>query len=330
MNQTTLEVTGSWRGCLLDEYLSAHWPDIAKGRLRDLIRSGAINIEGIAVLPSTRLKEGQVVLVEHDMSQEKRIKTANIKLEILYQDEHLVAVNKPAGIPVEPSRWGEHPLHLSGALLHWAQQSSTGPLHNRPRALHRIDLGTTGVMLYALSLEAEQYYRTLFSEGGVEKIYHALVIGEVHADGIIDSPLAPDARRGGLMRVYKRGKNSLTEYKTIKLFDGYTLVEARPKTGRTHQIRVHMSSIGHPLIVDPRYGGGDHFNLSQIKRNYRPKQGRPEKPMISHLTLHAHEVKLPIFKDGKTLQIKAPYPKDFDLTLRNLNKWRKHRPSPWR
>ena len=330
MNSDTLEVTANWRGCLLDEYIAAHWPDIAKGRLRDLIRSGAINVEGAAVPPGTRLKEGQVILIEHDMSLEKRIKTASIDLEILYQDEHLVAVNKPAGIPVEPSRWGEHPLHLSGALLHWAKQPSSGPIHKRPRALHRIDLGTTGVMLYALSLEAEQYYRQLFSDGGVEKTYHALVIGEVHADGCVDSPLAPDARHGGLMRVYKRGKPSFTEYKAIKLFDGYSLVEVKPKTGRTHQIRVHMSSIGHPLVVDPRYGGADSFNLSQIKRNYRSKPGRVEKPMINHLTLHACQVKLPMFGSEESLEIQAPYPKDLDLTLRNLNKWRKHRPSPWR
>ena len=110
-----LAVTAEWKGCLLDEYIVAHWPDISKERLRDLIRGGAINIEGMSVQPSAKLKEGQLILIDHDMSTEKRMKSADIDLEILYQDEHLVAVNKPAGIPVEPSRWGEHPLHLSGA-----------------------------------------------------------------------------------------------------------------------------------------------------------------------------------------------------------------------
>ena len=325
-----LAVTAEWKGCLLDEYIVAHWPDISKGRLRDLIRGGAINIEGMSVQPSAKLKEGQLILIDHDMSTEKRMKSADIDLEILYQDEHLVAVNKPAGIPVEPSRWGEHPLHLSGALLSWAQKRELeGPLQQRPRALHRIDLGTTGVMLYALSLEAERYYRELFANRKIDKKYHALVLGEVHYPGVVDSPIAPDASAGGLMRVYKHGKESLTEYEALTIFHGYTLIEARPKTGRTHQIRVHMSSVGHPLVVDPRYGGAESFMLSEIKRDYRPKAGRPEKPLIDHLTLHAHSVSLPKFGSDEMLHIEAPYPKNLRVTLRNLAKWREARVGPW-
>ena len=120
-----LAVEADWSGITLDEFLAAHWPRIAKGKLRDLVRSGGITVDGMPAQPSDKLRTGQVVLIEVDMSSLKEIATHRLDLEVLYEDEHLVAVNKPAGIPVEPSRWGEHPLHLSGALLDWAERQRT-------------------------------------------------------------------------------------------------------------------------------------------------------------------------------------------------------------
>jgi RluA family pseudouridine synthase len=323
-----LGVEEDWRGSPLDEFLAAHWPRVPKGRLRDLVREGGIQVDGMRALPSDRLRVGQVVIVEADMSNLKQIKAKRVDFEVLYEDEHLVAVNKPAGIPVEPSRWGEHPLHMSGALLEWAERrQETGPLEKRPRGLHRLDLGTSGVVLYALSLEAERYYRGLFENRLIEKTYHAIVLGEVHEGGVIDSPLAEDRSRGskaGRMCIHKHGKPSLTEYKPLQLFRGYSLVECQPKTGRTHQIRVHMASIGHPLAVDPTYGGGESLLLSHLKSGYRPKSGRAEKPIIDRLTLHAQAVRMVPFGGGDTLEISAPYPKDLRVAFEKLRKFRKH------
>jgi RluA family pseudouridine synthase len=321
-----LAVDDTWTGSPLDEFLAAHWPRVSKGRLRDLVRAGEIQVDGMRALPSDRLRNGQVVLVETDVERLKQIQVKAVDFEVLYEDEHLVAVNKPAGIPVEPSRWGEHPLHLSGALLEWAEgKQEDGPLEKRPRGLHRLDLGTSGVMLYALSLDAERYYRGLFEDRLIEKTYHAVVLGEVHAGGVVDGALAPESGRSARMCIAKRGKPSSTEYEPLELFRGYTLVACRPKTGRTHQIRVHMASLGHPLAVDETYGGGQALLLSHLKSGYRPKHGRVEKPILDRLSLHARSVRFVPFRGEEELEITAPYPKDFEVMLKKLRKWRRPR-----
>ena len=282
-------------GMQLDEYLSLCWPEIAKGTLRRLVREAIVTVDGQPARPEQRLHRDQIVLLEEDWEElsVKRHKAAKIALEVLYQDEHLLAVQKPAGLPVEPSRWGEHPIHLGQALLAWAegQRREDGTVAQRPRALHRLDLGTSGVLLYALDLEAERFYRQLFADQKVEKVYHALVIGEVRQEGSIDAPIEPAKADGSRMKVAtKGGKSAQTDYRPLQRFRGYTLVEARPRTGRTHQIRVHLASIGHPLAVDPLYGGRERMLLSELKPGYRQKTGRPERPLIDRLTLHAAAV----------------------------------------
>ncbi len=332
-NPRPLVVSEETNGTQLDEWIALHWPGVAKGRLRRLIREGSITVGGRTSVPSHRLRAGEVVLVEADLDALPQVHAASLPLEILHHDPHLVAINKPAGLPVEPGRWGEHPVALTGVLLDWAQKEGrsrpAGPAP-RPRALHRLDLGTSGVLLYALDLEAERYYRGLFQAGLVEKIYHALVLGEVREGGVVDAPVAPDPRRGGLMRVVRKGgKASVTEYQPLRAFRGYTLLEVRPRTGRTHQIRVHLASVGHPLVVDPRYGGRDALFLSDLKLHYHAKPGRPEKALIGRLTLHARRLRATAFGGGE-LDLEAPYPKDFRILLSRMEKWRRAPEEPTR
>ena len=324
----TLLVPAEWAGSPLDEFLAAHWPRAPKGKLRDLVRAGVVTVDGMRAQPSDRLREGQVVLLDRDPTELERTDVHAVPLEVLYEDEHLVAVDKPAGLPVEPSRWGEHPVHLSGALLRWAEErQGEGPMRRRPRGLHRLDLGTSGVLLYALSLEAERFYRDLFATGGVAKTYHALVLGRMDGPCVVDEPIAADTRGGGRMRVHRSGKPARTAFTPVEEFRGHTWVEARPETGRTHQIRVHLAHLGHPLAVDPRYGGGPALYLSHFKRGYRPKPGKEEKPLVSRLTLHASEVVLPRYPDGGELRISAPLPKDLRVALAKLRKWAPVRPA---
>ncbi|KAA3612801.1 MAG: RluA family pseudouridine synthase [Planctomycetota bacterium] len=322
----TLVIEEAEAGAPLDEYLCLRWPRISKGFWRRMIRDGFITLNGARVQPGDRLRSGHVLMIEVEDDWIREIPVHRLNLEILYQDEHLLAVHKPAGLPVEPGRWGEHPVTLNGALVSWAEGrlQASGLVECRPRALHRLDLGTSGVLLYALSLEAERYYRELFASGLVEKVYHAWVIGEVWEAGTIDSPIAPDKRRGGVMRVVKpgAGKPSRTEYRPLKRFRGYTLVEARPRTGRTHQIRVHLASIGHPLMVDPRYGGADKILLSELKPGYRAKPGGVERPLLQRLSLHAFSVRMTGLH-GEDVHIQADYPKDLSILLAKLEKWRR-------
>lgn len=321
----TLIVSSEQSGVSLDEFLGLRWPRVSKGHWRRLVRDGLITVDGGRVLPSFRLRAGHLVLVEEAVEDMPQTTPAKLELQILHQDSDLLAIHKPAGLPVEPGRWGEHAQTMNAAVLHWAEQQGTGKfLAARPRSLHRLDLGTSGVLLYAMSLEAERYYRELFASGLVMKIYHALVLGEVWEAGVVDAPLAPDKKRGGVMRVVKpgAGKPSVTEYRPLRRFRGYTLVEVRPQTGRTHQIRVHMALMGHPLVVDPRYGGADKILLSEIKPGYRAKAGGAEKPLMERLTLHAESISV-TDRQGKQLSIRADYPKDFQVLLTKLGKWRR-------
>lgn len=314
-------------GVPLDEYLSLCWPEIAKGTLRRLVRDGIVTVDGQPARPEQRLHKDQIVLLEREWEElsVRRHAPRKMSLDVLYRDEHLLAVHKPAGLPVEPSRWGEHPVHMGQALLAWAEEGrrGDGTVEQRPRALHRLDLGTSGVLLYALNLDAERYYRALFAEQKVEKTYQALVIGEVRQPGEIDAPLEAAKADGSRMQVAsKGGKAARTEYEPLQRFRGYTWVEARPKTGRTHQIRVHLASIGHPLAVDPLYGGRERILLSELKPGYRAKPGRPERPLIDRLTLHAAAVRLPAMQGGEIV-VEAPLPKDLRILLSKMEKFRR-------
>ena len=320
-----LPVPEELSGVTLDEFLALKWPRVAKGALRRLIQEGSITVGGMATKPSLKLRSSDVILFDVDPGGLKQVPGATFKPTILYQDEHVVAVNKPAGFPVEPGRWGEHPVTLTGALLDWAAlDSGPGDMpRRRPRAVHRLDLGTSGVILYALDLDSERHFRTCFEKGELDKRYHALALGEVTAESTIDRPLAPDPNRGGLMRINEHGgKASITEIKKLKSYRGYTLLECRPRTGRTHQIRAHLASIGHPLAVDPRYGGRGSLLLSEWKPGYRLAKGRTERPIIERLTLHAASLEVPNM-DGKLLKIQAPWPKDFRILMSKLDRWRR-------
>ncbi len=320
----SLVVEDEWAGCPLDELLTAHWPRVPKGRIRDLVRAGRITVDGRPAQPGDSLRAGQVVILEEPLEQHERERMPAVPIEVLHEDEHLLAIQKPPGLPVEPSRWGEHPVHLSGAMTTWAQERvGAGPLAKRPRGLHRLDLGTSGVLLFALTLEAERFYRGLFAAGAVEKVYHAIVLGRLEEAGAVDEPIGPDEQRAGQMRIDGSGKPAQTAYAPLETFRAHTLVEARPRTGRTHQIRVHLAHVGHPLAVDTRYGGGPSLFLSHIKRGYRPKPGRPEKPLLDRLSLHARAVRVPRFgaAEGSDLEIVAPYPDDFARALKQLRRW---------
>jgi 23S rRNA pseudouridine1911/1915/1917 synthase len=334
----SLLVAEEWAGCPLDELLAAHWPRVAKGRIRELVRAGRVTVDGLLAQPGDVLRAGQMVILEEPLERHERERMPAVPVEVLHEDEHLLAIQKPPGLPVEPSRWGEHPVHLAGAMTTWAQLragvggadgAGGGALVKRPRALHRLDLGTSGVLLFALALEAERFYRGLFAAGAVEKVYHAIVLGRLEEAGVVDAPIGPDERRRGRMRVDGSGKPAQTAYAPLETFRAHTLVEARPRTGRTHQIRVHLAHAGHPLAVDTRYGGGPALFLSHVKRGYRPKPGRPEKPLLDRLSLHARSVRVPRFDavggaaegGAGDLEIVAPYPDDFARALKQLRRW---------
>ncbi len=329
-------------GLELDEFLCLLYPDLNKGFIRRQVRDGRILLDGESPRPSQRLRREQVVTVAFDELDElpKAPVAPRQEIPVLYEDEDLLVVDKPAGLAVEPERWAREKPTLSGALLELAEARSSdeaadeeGGLHAlgfRPRLVHRIDKDTTGAVVVAKHLDSERALRAAWDARTVDKLYLALVEGEVPLeDGeseLIDQPLGPDSRRTGRQRVMPRGgKPAQTRIEVERRYRGFTLLACHPLSGRTHQIRVHLSSHGFPLAVDPFYGRRDRFLLSEIKPGYRAKPGRIERPLIARLTLHAAAIAFPSPSDPtRRIRVEAPLSKDFAATLKQLDKVRKY------
>ncbi|MCU0645077.1 MAG: RluA family pseudouridine synthase [bacterium] len=237
------------------------------------------------------------------------------QFDILFEDEHLIALNKPSHLLVIPDRWDANKPSL------FAMLQARNPEH-KIFVVHRLDQDTSGVVLFAKSAAAHKHLNQQMEHREVEKVYFAIVTGEVKADGKIDLPIDIDRGKKGKVVIHKNGKESLTEYQVIEQFKGYTLLKVIPRTGRTHQIRIHLQAIGHPLMIDPLYGNSEPIFLSSLKRNYRFKSDQDERPLIDRLTLHAAEICFAHPATGEKSRLSAPLPKDMKILLNMLAKYR--------
>jgi len=235
-------------------------------------------------------------------------------ITIIFEDDEIVVINKPAGISVTGDRSGQdHILHVLGEQLGMAQGL---------RLVHRLDKFTSGAMILAKTRDAQSKYSELFAKRLVGKTYLALVAGRVSTcSGTITAPLAQDRHDSRRVRIDpKRGKTAVTGYRLLADFGGIALLAVTPKTGRTHQIRVHLASIGLPLAIDPLYAADRPIFLSQIKVGYRTKKDKPESPLIDRLTLHAYELEVPC-RQAQTRTFVAPLDKKFAAAVKMLTKY---------
>ena len=247
------------------------------------------------------------------------------EIPVVFEDEHLLAINKPARLLTSPDRYDANRPNLM-KLLHagiaagkpWAKARGLTYLSNA----HRLDFETTGVLLLAKNKPALVALADLFGTDKPLKTYVALVQGTPETDEFeVDAPLAPHPSSPGLMRVDpKHGKKSTTLFTVLTKFRGYTLLQCRPLTGRTHQIRVHLRHMELSILGDALYRGGKLF-LSEIKRKYRARDDREERPLISTVALHAASLTLPHPVTGATITITAPWPKDLEVAVKYLKQF---------
>jgi RluA family pseudouridine synthase len=247
------------------------------------------------------------------------------EIPVLFEDDHLLALDKPAGLPTSPDRYDPQRPHLL-KLLHaaiadgkpWARERHLDFLG----AAHRLDCETSGVILLAKNKPALIALADLFGSEKPLKIYVALVRGTPAEDKFeVDARLATHPANPGLMCVDPaNGKKAKTEFETLEKFSGWTLLRCLPLPGRTHQIRVHLRHADLPVVGDELYGGKPLW-LSRLKRDFRLKPGHEERPLISRVALHAEELTLPHPVTGETLTITAPWPKDLRVAVKYLRQF---------
>jgi 23S rRNA pseudouridine1911/1915/1917 synthase len=293
----------------LDVFLSERL-SITRSKVKEIFDEGSVRIEGKIPKPSLRVKKGLVI--EGEIPEEKPLSLApqDISLDILYEDEYLLAINKPKGMVVHPS-FGHSEGTLVNAILGYLQKAGHGlwamddrnpselaPLGVRPGIVHRLDKGTTGVILIAKDSKTQEMLSGFFKERVVQKTYRAIVEGVVrNNEGAISESIGRHpVQRKKMAVVREGGRGSETAYKTLQRLNGFTYIEAYPRTGRTHQIRVHLAHIGHPVVGDEAYG-----------RSAKHSADRP--------LLHAYSVFFPHPVKGFPLQINAPVPDDMTLFI---------------
>jgi 23S rRNA pseudouridine1911/1915/1917 synthase len=233
---------------------------------------------------------------------------------VLFQNDTILAVDKPAGLLSVPDRYKEDKPSLANLLL------STFP---SARPLHRLDFETSGILLFCLVPEAFGWYSDQFETRTITKQYSSITEGRVTGtDGIIDAPLFTQTI--GKVVISKRGKSSQTQWKLIEGFQHHSLVDANPLTGRTHQIRVHLASIGHPIVGDVLYGSRGPLFLSSLKGKNKYRLGKDEeeeKPMLSRLALHASSIRFTDFTTKNSIQLESPLPKDMQVAIAKLRQY---------
>ncbi|AQU06360.1 MULTISPECIES: RluA family pseudouridine synthase [Dehalococcoides] len=294
----TFKLVAETAGERLDKYITQKESGLSRSFIQELVSSGHILVNNQSAKPSLRLKTGDTITIEIPPETPSELKAENIPLEIIFQDKDLLLINKPPGLTVHPAPG--HPDHtlVNGVLaLEPEMEDFDDPL--RPGIVHRLDKDTSGLLLVAKNRQALANLSAQFKERTVRKYYLALVKGELRpAEGFIEAPLGRDPQNRQKIAVVSDGRHARTGYKVLRYIQGYSLLEVKLETGRTHQIRVHFAAIGHPVAGDAVYGQKE----SWVKRQF----------------LHAHRLSFALPSNGQVVEFTSPLPPDLEEALKIL------------
>ena len=291
-------------GLRIDKFLTESCPDYTRSFLQKLLKSELVEVNGKPVKSSYKTAAGDTVTFEVPEAVEAEITAQEMPLDILYEDEDVILINKPKGMVVHPAAGHYEGTLVNGLMHHCREQLSGINGVMRPGIVHRIDMDTTGVLIVCKNDLAHNSIAEQLKVHSITRKYYAVVFGSLKDDeGTIHAPIGRHPNDRKKMSINsKNGKDAVTHYKVLERFHGYTLVECRLETGRTHQIRVHMASIGHPLLGDQVYG--------PAKQPFR-LQGQ---------TLHAGVLGFLHPRTGEYMEFSAPLPQYFEELLEKLRR----------
>ena len=313
-----LTVDTEYDGVRLDNFLTALLPDQSRANVQRLIREGHVTGAAAALRPSTVVRAGQNYTIDIPPPAASTPEPEALPLRIIYQDQHIVVLDKPAGMVVHPAA-GHSGGTLVNALLHHVKDLSGIGGETRPGIVHRLDRGTSGVMVVAKTDRAHQELSRQFSDREVEKEYIALVWGVVQQGRRIDAPIGRDpGDRQKMSTRARRAREAVTRVTAARHFKGVSLLKVAISTGRTHQIRVHLSAIGHPIVGDPTYGGVHRrtaANLRAVQRLERP-------------FLHSARLAFTHPVDGRRVEFDSPLPPDLQHVIDDIEEREEPIPNP--
>jgi 23S rRNA pseudouridine1911/1915/1917 synthase len=301
--ETILELIVAESGERLDRWLASQLPDRSRSEIQRWISEGRISVQGKLEKASHKLAAGDAIVVRVPAAKPYEVEAEPIPLEIIYEDDDLLVIDKPAGMVVHPSPGHWHGTLVHAVLYHCPDLEGVGGAH-RPGIVHRLDKDTSGLILVAKNDRAHRDLQAQFKGREVQKVYLALVYGRISPpNGEIVAAVGRDIRDRKRMAIMEGGRAAVTRYEALGYYRKHTLLACRPLTGRTHQIRVHLAHIGHPIVGDGVYGG---------KR-------RPPAPCPRQF-LHAHRIRFRLPATGEEVEFTSPLPADLQAVIEALGR----------
>ncbi len=285
-------------GVRLDKYVSDNCPGVSRSQAKRLIDEGYVTVNTRTARVSRRLSIGDKLHITIPPPPPAGLLPETIPLPIIYEDDEVLVLDKPSGMTVHPAPGNREHTLVNAILAHFPALAEIGG-EPRPGIVHRLDKNTSGVMVVAKSVSAQQSLAEQFHSHSVLKVYLVLVKGKINPEaGIIEADIGRDSRNRKRMAVVSRGHPARTEYRVIRYIGDYSLLEVRTRTGRTHQIRVHLAAIGYPVIGDATYG--------------------LKSPLLSRQFLHAHRLGFHLPSSGQYVEFTSELPQDLMGALRSI------------